>query len=337
MKKKYQILIHLLFWFYFLNQQLFSVYIGKAEFAKPAEYFFSFGIFIIVFYLIYFSIPLFLRFRYKVFSILSGLVLIALLSLVVMFCDYLAYQYLFIDPKMKSSSMDWLWYFSAFRLVFIHAIYAIFIRFTIDWWEAQKLRTELQTQNQASELALLRSQMNPHFLFNTLNNIYSLVYQKSDDAPPAVMKLSSIMRYMLYDANADRVPLEKEVEYLQSFIELQKLRVRQKDYVTVNIVGNMEGKTIAPMLLIPFVENAFKHGNRSNSDKSIEVDLDVQPDKITYRVMNYIKKGDLDKDKVGGIGLTNIRRRLDLLYPEKYSLDIRQEDSIFNVQLEIRS
>jgi len=138
-------------------------------------------------------------------------------------------------------------------------IYSLLIRLAINWYENQKLQADFINQKQISELALLRSQVNPHFFFNTLNNIYSLVYQKSDDAPEAVMKLSSIMRYMLYDATTDKVLLEKEIEYLKSFIELEKLRLRNKDFVSLTINGSSEGLTIAPMILIPFVENAFKH------------------------------------------------------------------------------
>jgi two-component system LytT family sensor kinase len=189
-------------------------------------------------------------------------------------------------------------------------------------------------EKQSGELALLRSQINPHFLFNTLNNIYSLVYKKSDDAPEAVMKMSSIMRYMLYDATTDKVLLEKEIEYLKSFIELEKLRIRHKDFVELNITGNVEGRTIAPMLLIPFVENAFKHGSRSVTNPGIRINLSIGPKQILFEVSNHVRQnGTATKDEVGGIGLTNIRRRLNLLYPGKYQLDINQNEDMYLVNL----
>jgi LytS/YehU family sensor histidine kinase len=189
-------------------------------------------------------------------------------------------------------------------------------------------------ERQSGELALLRSQINPHFLFNTLNNIYSLVYKKSEDAPEAVMKMSSIMRYMLYDATTDKVLLEKEIEYLKSFIELEKLRLRHKDFVDLNISGNVEGHTIAPMLLIPFVENAFKHGSRNVSTSGIKINLSVEPDQIRFVVRNYLRKNTIiNEDQVGGIGLSNIRRRLNLLYPGKHQLEISSREDLFNVQL----
>jgi len=338
MKKYQKILIHILFWVYFLNQQLFGLYIGRtSEGAKIEHYFFNFGLYFIIFYLLYFSIPLFMKFRYKVFSILGGLLYIGILSVVAVVADFLAYKYMFIVKESATLKLDWVWYFSSFRLVFIHAIYAIFIKFMIDWFDAQKLKTQLLMQNKASELALLRSQVNPHFLFNTLNNIYSLVYQKSEDAPAALMKLSSIMRYMLYDATTDRVPLDKEVEYLRSFIELQKLRLRQQDFVELNIYGNVNGKVIAPMLLIPFVENAFKHGNKSTTNPGIRINLSSEPNRLLFEVTNYTRKNPGVLDQTGGIGLHNIQRRLDLLYPEKHSLVITENQDIFNVKLIIEA
>jgi LytS/YehU family sensor histidine kinase len=192
----------------------------------------------------------------------------------------------------------------------------------------------LLLEKQSGELALLRSQINPHFLFNTLNNIYSLVYKKSDAAPEAVMKMSAIMRYMLYDATTDKVFLEKEIEYLISFIELEKLRIRDKDFVDLTIMGDVEGRTIAPMLLIPFVENAFKHGSKNVANPGIRINLTARPHEIRFEVSNHQRKNPTaTKDLMGGIGLNNIRRRLNLLYPGKHHLEISSDENHFNVNL----
>jgi LytS/YehU family sensor histidine kinase len=189
-----------------------------------------------------------------------------------------------------------------------------------------------------SELALLRSQVNPHFLFNTLNNIYSLVCKKSPDAPEAIMKLSSIMRYMLYDTNTDVVLLEKEIEYLGSFIELQKLRIRHTDFVELRIEGEVGNKTIAPMLLIPFVENAFKHGSKTGPSPGIMIHLVVSPHQLLFEVTNHLKKNYIgSKDILGGIGLQNINRRLELLYPGKHSLESTQDNDLYRVKLLIQT
>lgn len=200
--------------------------------------------------------------------------------------------------------------------------------------QAKRLKVDMDIQHQESELALLRTQVNPHFLFNTLNNIYSLVYQKSSEAPEALMKLSDIMRYMLYETASDKVLLEKEIKYLQSFIDLQILRLKSKELVHFEITGDPSGKIIAPMLLIPFVENAFKHGDKTVSNPGIIIKLDCKPKSLSFTVLNTKRIGG-SKDCVGGIGLMNVRRRLDLIYHQKYSLDILDGENKFEINLVI--
>jgi ligand-binding sensor domain-containing protein/sensor histidine kinase YesM len=203
-------------------------------------------------------------------------------------------------------------------------------------FQAQQLKKELVVHNQSSELALLRSQINPHFLFNTLNNIYSLVYQRSDNAPEAVMKLSEIMRYMLYEATTEKVLLQNEINYLKSFIELQLLRIKNRDFVSFNITGNLAARTISPMLLIAFVENAFKHGIKKGDNHGISINLEVTDNKLIFDITNYCRmSAPVNKDKTGGIGLTNIKRRLELLYPSHFTLDIRKDNEIYHVRLEL--
>jgi two-component system, LytTR family, sensor kinase len=336
MKRNYKILIHLLYWFYMLNQFLYPFYINSS-YIKEKNYltgtFVTLGLSIVNFYLVYFSLPYLMKFRFKIFSFVVGAALVMVLAVFRYYFEvFFWHDIMGSEEGAKMAVKEW--FFNNVRLSFITSIYALLIKFAIDWFDAQKLKAELVTQNKASELALLRSQVNPHFLFNTLNNIYSLVYKKSDEAPAAVMKLSSIMRYMLYDANSDMVPLEKEIEYLQSFIELQKLRQKEQDFVTINITGSPDDKTIAPMLLIPFVENAFKHGNKSGSSPGININLAIHPESIIFEVKNSVKTNlPVQKDASTGIGLHNIQRRLDLLYPGKHSLLITEDNALFNVKL----
>jgi two-component sensor histidine kinase len=290
----------------------------------------------ITFYSFYFTYGLFFTRKNKLLPILLLISVIAILIPLRVGIEYLFWKYIgYTHMKLQESlTIDSSWWFNSIRLVTIYGIYALLIQLAIGWFDTQKLKTELMLERQSGELALLRSQINPHFLFNTLNNIYSLVYKKSEDAPEAVMKMSSIMRYMLYDATTDKVLLEKEIEYLKSFIELEKLRLRHKDFVDLNISGNVEGHTIAPMLLIPFVENAFKHGSRNVSTSGIKINLSVEPDQIRFVVRNYLRKNTIiNEDQVGGIGLSNIRRRLNLLYPGKHQLEISSREDLFNVQL----
>jgi hypothetical protein len=341
MKKKYKILIHVAFWIYMFNQILLGIAMLSGE--KSYDPFSELTIYpftsFITFYAFYFTYGLFFTRKNKLFPALT---LIAVMIILVPFrvgVEYLFYKYIGYN-HIKSTEMlvvDRGWWFNSVRLVTIYGIYALLIQLAIGWFDTQKLKTELILEKQSGELALLRSQINPHFLFNTLNNIYSLVYKKSEDAPEAVMKMSSIMRYMLYDATTDKVLLEKEIEYLKSFIELEKLRIRHKDFVELNISGNVEGRTIAPMLLIPFVENAFKHGTRTVTTPGIRINLSIGEHQIMFDVSNHVRKqGTINKDKIGGIGLTNIRRRLNLLYPGKHQLEISTTDDLYNVHLTLR-
>lgn len=342
MKKRGIILIHLFFWFYLINQSLFPMYIGKLDEAYIInnrylkDVFITIFLNIITFYSVYLTFPKIIRSgKWFMGAGLGVLLLIGLLAIRLP-VGWLFWKYIGHLPE-KELAFEWAWVWNELRLIVIVSIYAMLIRFMINSFESQKLKDELVNQRQAGELALLRSQINPHFLFNTLNNIYSLVYQKSDEAPPAIMKLSSIMRYMLYDANTERVMLEKEVEYMRSFIELQAMRLKQPDFVDYKIQGNLDGVDIAPMLLIPFVENAFKHGSKTHHP-GIFILLEVNDNLVRFQVSNYLRStAHTDNPPASGIGLANIKRRLELLYQGRYTLDISSDDQMFRINLEIRN
>ena len=188
----------------------------------------------------------------------------------------------------------------------------------------------------SAELALLRSQVNPHFLFNTLNNIDALIRKDPEKASDSVLKLSGIMRYFIYEANTDKVPLQKEIDYLESFIDLQRLRYRNTDFILYTRSGNSEGLMIAPMLFVPFVENAFKHGTRRNLVPGISINLAVTPGKVRLEVWNYFEGNMNGNNHIGpGIGLANVEKRLHLLYPDKHKLEILKQDDRFSISLEI--
>ena len=333
MKLKYKILIHGVFWLYIFNQAVFPYFLTKGYEHLVADLVIHMLTGMVSFYAFYFSYSFMFRLNKKVFSVLIGIGIAALILVVRLGMEYPFWKYI-VHYDMTKMPMSREWIFNDIRLIIIFVIYSLLIRLAINWFENQKMQADFLNQKQISELALLRSQVNPHFFFNTLNNIYSLVYQKSDDAPEAVMKLSSIMRYMLYDATTDKVLLEKEIEYLKSFIELEKLRLRNKDFVSLDVRGSAEGQMIAPMLLIPFVENAFKHASRTVPAPGIIVCLDVSPGNMIFEVKNFIRKNqNAPKDQQGGIGLSNIRRRLELLYPQKHSLEIKTEDDVFSIKL----
>ena len=204
------------------------------------------------------------------------------------------------------------------------------------WYEDQHIRTELETQNKESELALLRSQINPHFLFNTLNNIDTLIADNAEEASAAIMKLSDIMRYMLFDSDTRFVPLSKEITYLESYVSLQKIRFRDPDFVKFEVRGSERNRMIAPMLLIPFVENAFKHGAKEQDRTGISIFISSENNLLEFEVVNSLSPDSpVSKDITKGIGLTNVIRRLDLLYKDRYQLTTSTENNKFRVHLRI--
>jgi two-component system, LytTR family, sensor kinase len=287
------------------------------------------------FYTIYFTFPWIVAIKNKMVVILFSLALILVLMGMRLPVDWYFWK-LFGNLPEKEMVFQWAWVWNELRLVIVTGIYAVLIRFMIKAIESQKLRDELVNQRQAGELALLKSQVNPHFLFNTLNNIYSLVYHKSDEAPDAVMKFSSIMRYVLYDSKEEKVLLEKEIEYLKSYIELQKLRIREPEFVALKVEGNAGGTFIAPMLLIPFVENAFKHAGK-DFHPGISIMLFSDNQQIRFEVSNFKQKEIQTIEKpFSGIGLSNIRRRLELIYPGRHILEIIAENDQYKVKLLIQ-
>ena len=337
MKTTYKILIHVAFWIYIFNQILLSLAMMSGKEYDPFQELTIYPVSsFITFYSFYFTYGLFFTRIKKLYPVFLLIAVIAILIPLRVGFEYLFWKYIGYSHLKSSDSLiiNSSWWLNSIRLVIIYGIYALFMQLAIGWFETQKLKSELLVERQSSELALLRSQINPHFLFNTLNNIYSLVYKKSEDAPEAVMKMSAIMRYMLYDATTDKVLLEKEIEYLKSFIELEKLRIRHKDFVELVISGNVEGRTIAPMLLIPFVENAFKHGSKSVGNPGIRINLSIEPREIRFKVSNHLRKNTtVPVDQMGGIGLNNIRRRLNLLYLGKHRLEISTDENLYNVNL----
>ncbi len=207
-----------------------------------------------------------------------------------------------------------------------------------DWAQQLRKQQELQTKTMQSELNFLKSQINPHFLFNTLNNLYALTLKKDPRAPEIIIKLSEMMRYMLYECNEKRVPLQKEVDYIQNYLALERLRQGNTGTISFEIHGRIKEQQIAPLIFIPFLENAFKHGlNNQLATGFVHIDLKVSGKSVRF----YIENSKADRlpntgnKPSGGIGLANVRRRLDLLYPRKYQLNIEDRPDTWVVSLEL--
>lgn len=186
-----------------------------------------------------------------------------------------------------------------------------------------------------TELKLLRSQLHPHFLFNTLNNLYSLALEKSDKTPDLIIRLGDMLSYIIYDCNSDKVLLIKEIDFLKSFIELQKVRYVSCD-IKLEVTGEIDNQKIAPMLLHTFIDNSFKHGAaRISGDSWITVSIDVYNGYIDLRVENNKPAGRELNKEAGGIGIENAKKRLQLIYRDRYELNIHQSESTYSVFLKL--
>ncbi|MBL0684229.1 sensor histidine kinase [Aquimarina mytili] len=205
-------------------------------------------------------------------------------------------------------------------------------RLMVDFYKRDKLSKETDAQRTKTELQFLKAQLNPHFLFNSLNSVYSLVRTKSNNASEAVLTLSELMRYMLYEANQEIVPLIKETEYIKNYVALQRLRLSNSEDVRLSIKGEYEKKKIYPLLLISFIENAFKYGTDFKGVTDIEIKIRVNQNKLTFNVNNIIGVYRKNIDS-SGVGLTNIKNRLELLYPDLHTLEIKEENDRYIVDL----
>jgi LytS/YehU family sensor histidine kinase len=218
------------------------------------------------------------------------------------------------------------------RVLFTTLVFAIIfiissgLRIVKEWYGAEEQAKDIRHEQTVTELSLLRAQVNPHFLFNTLNNIYSLSLRKSDDAPQAVMRLADIMRYVLSDAQSEHVPLDKDLSALSEYIELQELRLTDKVTIDYTLSGRTEGYEIAPLILMTFVENAFKYGVSTHESSLIEIRISMDQHNLTALVINKLLPQAHLMERATGTGLANVRRRLELLYPDRHTLTIDPND-----------
>jgi two-component system, LytTR family, sensor kinase len=204
------------------------------------------------------------------------------------------------------------------------------------WFSNMQLRVELENLNLRNELELLKAQINPHFLFNTLNNIDSLIFKSPDKASKALITLSEMLRYMTYDTKQDFVRLEKEIDYIQSYILLQKMRFKDQGYVSFEYNDKCKEVEIAPVLLLVFIENSFKYSFKIDKLPVIDIKLFCTDNELSFYCKNYFNPGNALHERTGGVGLANVKRRLEILYPNRHILTISSENSTFIVDLKIK-
>ncbi len=320
MSKQTKLILHFLFWLIIasvvLLKPLMTYFLTLPEYGqlvKHAKYIVmpSLPIF---FYLSYFGLHTFLKHK-KSIIIIVVLILIFVYKLMPIYFGYGIYFIPFI--------------------LFAIIAGALFKYFFIQYEQKNKIQ-QLEKQQLKSRIGLLQSKLNPHFLFNTLNNIDSLIYTNQDKASEALVQLSDILSYAIYDSNNEFVLLSDEIIQINKFIQLHKLRFQNPSIIKENIfVPPLGTLKIAPMLFIPFIENAFKHYSFEDNNEIIEINLSVTGIKISFSCLNSYTKNDENKDSTSGIGLKTSIERLNLLYENKYMLEICQENNLYKVNLEI--
>ncbi|GAB3513544.1 sensor histidine kinase [Emticicia fontis] len=340
MNKRQHILFHIIFWlFFYFKGDLLSA-IGEKNYAFSWERFknpfacTSIFLTIATTYLILYTLN-----RY--FSTKQYLKLT--LGFVAVCAIYISFRYLLEEVifwklfgyhNYSEESRRLLYYITDnIYNVISYTFNAVFLKMIQDFFINEREKNALLTEKLNAENAFLKNQLNPHFLFNTLNNIYSLALNQSPKTPEAVLKLSELMRYMLYESNLEKVSLETELSYLNNFIELQKMRYSGQTYVDFQVIGDVSSQRIAPLMLIPFVENAFKHGSVQDEKHPLSIQLLVNQNNLSFTVKN--QQANQNKDRFGGIGLENIKKRLNLIYPKNHHLDIQNDGDSYSSELNL--
>lgn len=330
------LLLHISFWFVYLSFNLYQSSVfqrgrdydwGRMLTSTSVQLVFT----VTIAYLNYFFIwPRFIKSKNLLRFLLEfGVTIGGLLTLRVYLQRYLADGY---THKVG-------FFYSNFFIVQMVAItllivlFVLMLRFAVEWFELESKRREIENEKLMAELNFLKAQINPHFLFNTLNNLYYLAYTKSDNTTEVIAKLSQMMRYMIYDSNHPQVLLSKEIEYMQNYISLERLRLNNQIPIKFEIVGNPENLRIAPLVLITFLENAFKHGvNGNNKNAWVNVTIQLDGKQCIYTVENS-KPETANQYEKSGIGLQNVKRRLDLSYPGQYQLITEDKKDVYFVQV----
>jgi two-component system, LytTR family, sensor kinase len=343
MNKKYTVKLHIGFWLIvFSILILFSLtYVNNAIFIPlTVKALITFSNDIISFYLFYILLsPKY--FSKKGIVLISVWVIIYVLvsSLLFSFISFLAYKY-FYTLSIKPFEMPFSnWFnFMIYRIFVRNLIFSILgclSKISYLWYRNQIKQKETEKQNISNELAMLRAQINPHFLFNTLNNLKSLVMCLPSEAVFSTDKLVSIMKYMLFESSSDKVPLENEIEHIKNYLDLERIRFVNPDYIDLKISGDYSGIMIPPLIFMPFIENTFKHGDKSKPAPGIFIKFDITKDNIIFDISNYIKENYVMHNTKSGFGLSNIKRRLDLLFSSKYELLITNENNNYKVKLNL--
>ncbi|AHM63269.1 putative two-component system sensor protein, without kinase domain [Flammeovirgaceae bacterium 311] len=337
---------HISFWllYFLLNTMRWGSYFDDYVYSLKSNLV-EFPIHImLVYFNLYFLLPRFLRTNLSMYVLILFTAVLALSLLRIV----LTYEFVTTDIWRESTvKQESLFNLNYVLAVFIGEIYVVglttAIKLGFDWVETQKLNRELERRNHETELSFLRSQVQPHFFFNTLNNLYSLTLDKSDRAPDTVLKLSELMSHVIYNGNKPRIELLVEVKHIQNYIDLETLRYGDKLDVAFEVEGVLEDKYVPPLILIPFIENSFKHGIQvRNGCIPLRIRLAVKDEHLFFTIWNLRNREPHAGGKAGifhkgsGIGIQNTRRRLELIYDHNFDLEIQESAESFTVSLKVK-
>jgi len=291
-----------------------------------------------VFYLFYlFMVPLFLD-KKKIAEFFS------LSFLLVLIMPFFGYTLLFLSRACFDGTFHNFYHDYSLRMhmsgyypVLTAAVFGSFFSVIINWFTTMNQKAELDKQKLAVELDLLKSKLNPHFLFNTLNNIDSLIHNNPEEASSALIRLSEIMRYLTYETSSEVVFLTKEIEYLRNFIELYKIRIKTPGDIRFEVQGDLN-VMVSPALFVPLIENAFKFTSFRNRKPCIDIQVSAHSGIVVFEISNFYDKNFKTSEQGhSGSGIINLKKRLDLTYPGKYQLIIEPGDSLYHVKLTINT
>lgn len=335
MSRKKIIYIHLFTWLFAIFANLpFSGIRHEIHLAELVSYLFAFLYLMLVFYLFYLFIAPWFLYKRKInrFFIVSFVTILVL--------PFFGYMALFLFRALFTGTFHDFFkgyslamHMSGFYPVMMAAVFGSFFRVIIRWFEDMNKRAEQEKQRLVMELDLLKSKLNPHFLFNTLNNIDELIRKNPEAASSALISLSDIMRYLTYETSAGKVSLEKEAEYIRNFVELFRIRVKSPDDIHFETRGDLSVE-ISPALFLPLLENAFKFASFSKTKPAVNLIITSQSGIVDFRISNYFdENSSIPGGGPSGFGLSNLRKRLELTYPGKHQLITDKKDQLFQAEL----
>lgn len=333
--KKWIQLGHLLFWVLFGGIMLivFNGFVGGYLNALAPTLVNLTGLIILTYVHLWYVLP---RFFKKGNYLIYGVLVFILLLLTTLFRFIIGWEIVKILGWELAKEFTPNYFVGMMVTGLLIILITIPLRLIENYFKKEELEQELKTQQLEAELRFLKAQVNPHFLFNALNNIYSLSFTNSSQTPEMILKLSDMMSYMLYDCKTEKVKLTSEINYLHNFIALQQLKKDGELNIEFLTKGNVLNIQITPMLFIPFFENAFKHGNLEDTKNGwLKSEMKVDNGRLFFSIKNTTQR-EKTKSEKGGVGLGNVRARLNLLYPERHNLKIEKKGNVFNVELEIQ-